>query len=386
MVQWPPWTSAEEADLLAGMDYDTFRRKHPTTPERPNHVLRNKRNRLKRREKKQAQRLGLNPERFTLMREAAASVRLDRDETHIVEGPVTWSTAEPVTNGGVPTITGATSSTDPDIDAIRSAAEQKFEAKQRRAILKNHQHVHFPHGPVALFFVGDQHIGNTGTDVGRMFAEQDQILATPSSYVVLMGDTVDNYIVGKLMAENMNAALNVWEQWELAKHYLTRWGTRIIGQNSGNHSQWATKVMGVDYDREISPKGILYDADELRFTTHVGRHSVRIRTRHKWRGNSIHNPSHALERAAKFDTPDFDVFVGAHVHQGATAREFIHNGKRKLALMSSTYKVVDGYQRQEGFTENDASTAVALVINDDGSHFATSNIASVMHYMQAVAA
>lgn len=364
MTEWPEFSAEEESDLLAGLDYDAFKRKYPRHASRPNYQIRNKRNRLKRRERKQASAWKQD------VRGAFESLKQ------------TYATALAAPDPA-PTITGATADTDPDIDAIRASAEQKFAAKQRRAILKNHQKVRFDHGPVALFFVGDQHIGNTGTDVARMFAEQDMILATPASYVVLMGDTVDNFIVGKLMAENMNAALNVWEQWELAKHYLHRWDTRIIAQNSGNHSQWATKMIGVDYDREITPDGVLYDADELRFTVHVGPHDVKVRTRHKWRGNSLYNASHALERAAKFDTPDFDVFVGAHVHQGATAREFIHSGKRKLALMSSTYKSVDGYQRQEGFVENDASTAVALVINDDGSFFGTSNLPSVLHYMKA---
>lgn len=382
MTQWPAWTPEEEADLLSGMDYDTFRRKHPTNPTRPNHVLRNKRNRLKRRDRRQhvTRIRGVNDP----APELPFSVNIQDWVRSITPDPDDNADYNALYPEPEPAIIGATARVDTDIEAIRRAAEQKFEAKQRRAILKQHQRVRFDHGPIALFFVGDQHIGNTGTNVARMFAEQDMILATPASYVVLMGDTVDNYIVGKLMAENMNAALNVWEQWELAKHYVHRWGKRIIGQNSGNHSQWATKMAGIDYDRAITPDGVLYDADELRFTVHVGPHEVKVRTRHKWRGNSQYNASHALERAAKFDTPDYDVFVGAHVHQGATAREFIHNGRRKLALMSSTYKEIDGYQRQEGFTENDASTAVALVVNDDGSFFGTSNLQSVLHYMKRV--
>lgn len=361
---YPPWTPEAEAFMLANLDhtYEEFIAAFPEHAVRPRSNWKDKRNRLRKRARK-------------------ATVKgwfRDGAPVHPMD-PSHPEHREPQP----PVISGATANVESDIDAIRRAAEQKFEAKQRRAILKNHQRVRFAHGPVAIFFVGDQHIGNTGTDVSRMFAEQEQILATPASYVVLMGDTVDNFIVGKLMAENMNAALNVWEQWELAKYYVERWGKRVFAQNSGNHSQWATKMIGVDYDRELCPDGILYDADELRFTVHVGDHEVRVRTRHKWRGNSQYNPSHALERAAKFDTPDFDVFVGAHVHQGATAREFIHSGKRKLALMSSAYKVIDGYQRESGFVENDASTAVALVINDDGSYWGTSNLPSVRAYMKA---
>jgi hypothetical protein len=272
-----------------------------------------------------------------------------------------------------------------NIDELRAAAEAMFDEMVGSDLDRKANRVFFDSGPIAIFFVGDQHIGNAGTDVRRLFEEQEQILATPGAYVVLTGDTVDNFIVSKLLSQNIYDSLAVRDQWALATAYVQNFGKRCIAKVSGNHDQWATKLMGVDYDRQITPNGILYDADDITLQVVIGDVGrVCLRVRHKWRGNSIYNPSHAIERAARFDCAAPDVFVGAHVHQGATSREFILDGKRKLALMSSSYKVYDGYQRQEGFPANDASTAVALVIEDDGTFWGTSNISAVQRYMQAV--
>ncbi len=285
----------------------------------------------------------------------------------------------------IPEIQGRTAGREINIEAIRRESQEAFAQQFDTDTKRKHNEVRFDYGPVAIFFVGDQHIGNAGTDIERMFDEQETILSTPGAYVVLTGDTIDNFIVGKLLMENAKDSLAIQKQWDLAKHYIEAFGDRLIGVNSGNHNQWATKLMGVDYDRQITPNGVLYDADEINFTVAIGDgHSVRILVRHKWRGNSLYNPTHAIERAARFDSSRPDVFVGAHVHQGATAREFTLDCKRKLALMSSSYKVYDGYQRQEGFTNNDASTAVGLVIESDGSFWGTSNLSAIQRYLSAI--
>lgn len=291
------------------------------------------------------------------------------------------------TEPALPEITGNIVADSPrHVDEIRAASEAMFQARQQQEATGLRNVIQFGGGPVAIFFVGDQHIGNAGTDVRRIFEEQEVIMATPGAYVVMTGDTVDNFIIGKLISQNMYESLAVRDQWTLACAYIENFGTRIIAKVSGNHDQWTTKLMGLDYDRRITPNGILYDTDDITFTAYTTSTSdgVCVRVRHKWRGGSIYNPSHGIERAARFDSSRPDVFVGAHVHQGATAREFILDGQRKLALMSSSYKVIDTYQKQEGFPDNDASTAVALVIEDDGSFWGTSNIRAVGRYMQRV--
>ena len=284
----------------------------------------------------------------------------------------------------VPEIVGAGPKVDPGVEEIRRSAERRFRAKAERAVQKEHQRVTFPHGPVALFFCGDQHAGAEGSDVGRMFAEQELINRTPAAYVWQMGDVVDNFVIGKLIAENMNPSLPVFEQWALAKHYLDGFGDRLVAYTGGNHEAWTLKLSGIDYRRDICPDGVLYDGDEIRATVGVGPHRFRVWARHRWQGHSMYNPTHPMERAARFDSARFDLYVGAHVHKGAMAREFVLDGERKLALLSGTYKAHDSYARAIGFPANDGSTAVGVVLHDDGSYFACADLEAIRRYMVAV--
>jgi hypothetical protein len=283
-----------------------------------------------------------------------------------------------------PLIEGAGPDVEPDIEAIKEAARARYEAKARRSEEKEDQHIRFSHGPICLFLVGDQHIGNSGTDIGRMFREQDLILDTPGSYVFQLGDTLDNFVVGKLVAENMKPALPIWEQWEMARHYLSRFGGKLVAAVSGNHEAWTLKMVGIDYSRDICPNGILYDADEIKTTIHVGESSYKLWARHKWRGSSIYSQTHGQERAARFDSADHDIYVGAHTHTGSVAREFILNQKRKMAIQTGSYKLVDDFARAVGFSAHDASTACALVLHEDGSYFACADIRAASNYMKTI--
>lgn len=284
-------------------------------------------------------------------------------------------------------IEGTDASKESDVEDILHEMGRRYARKHSRAQQKRNQHIYFDSGPIALIFVGDQHIGNAGTDIVRVKEEQDTILETPGAFVWQMGDTVDNFIVGRLMAENMKPAAPVWDQWVVAEWYLKRWNERLLAYNGGNHEAWTLQVSGIDYRRDISPDGILYDGDRIDATVHVGDSRFRVTSRHKWPGSSIYNPTHGMEggkTGAKHGSPDFDIYVGAHFHRGAVSREFILNEQRKISVMTGSYKIHDDYALQEGFAPHDASTAVAVILHQDGSFFGTSNLKACLYYMKAL--
>lgn len=283
-----------------------------------------------------------------------------------------------------PAIEGVGPTAAVDIDLTRRVAEQRFDAKSERSDKKASQRIRFGAGPVCIVFVGDQHIGNAGADVARMFGEQAIVNDMPSTYVWQMGDLVDNFIIGKLMAENMKPTLPVWEQWQLAKHYLKGFGDKLIAYTGGNHEAWGAMLTGVDYRRDICPDGVLYDGDEIRATLEVGEHQYRVWARHKWMGRSMYNPTHHLERAARFDSARYDFYVGAHLHSGSVFREFILERERKAAIQTGSYKVHDDFATMVGFPYSDASTACAVVLEEDGSFFGCASLDMAAKYMNAM--
>ena len=283
-----------------------------------------------------------------------------------------------------PAIVGTGADTSGDIAAIRAESHRRYQQKARRAETKSRQTVTFPHGPVFLAFVGDQHFGNAGADTERAYRERDLILKTPGAYAWMMGDIVDNFIVGKLMAQNMKPSTPVWEQWVLAQDYLAGFSERLVAVVGGNHGAWTQMLTGIDYRRDITPAGVLYDGDEIRAEVRVGAHTFRVWTRHQWRGSSIYNQTHGQERAARFADPAYDFYVGAHTHTGAVCREFIHEGRRKAAIQIGAYKRFDDYALRLGFPAADGSTACGVVLYDDGAWFPMSNLTAAHRYMNAI--
>lgn len=282
----------------------------------------------------------------------------------------------------LPAIEGAGPDPEWDVEAIKKSAMRRYDANEARATKKDKQEIRFAHGPIALIFLGDQHIGNPGSDVRRMYEERQMILDTPGAFVWQMGDVVDNFIVGRLMAENFKESLPIMEQWILAKDYFEGFAERLLAFCGGNHEAWTQKLSGIDYRRDITPDGVLYDGDTIKATISVGDMRFRIWSRHKWQGSSLYNPTHGNERGARFDSPDFDIYVGAHLHKGGVAREFIHNRKRRMSILAGTYKMTDDYAIEKGFPHHDASTAVALVLHDTGTMFACADLLAVKQYMQ----
>lgn len=298
----------------------------------------------------------------------------------VKEGDTTHAHVQPPK----PEITGVDASQDGDIEAIKEAARRRHQQKHRRAAKKKRQVVRFDVGPVMIAFIGDQHFGNAGTDVDRAFAEQEMICQTPGAYVWQMGDVVDNFIVGRLKAQNMKPSAPVWEQWELAKHYFEQFDDRLIAYVGGNHGAWTLQQTSVDYRRDICPNGVLFDGDDVKSKIKVGRHTYRLWSRHQWSGSSIYNQTHGQERAARFNDPKYDFYIGAHNHSGAVYREFVHEGRRKAAIQIGTYKVHDDYALKIGFPEHNHSTGCALILHDDGSFFGMADLTAACDYMQAI--
>ena len=285
---------------------------------------------------------------------------------------------------GTPDVNGATAETNFDPEQAIEEQHRRFRDKHRRAQKKKRQTIRFDTGPVMLAMIGDQHIGNGGTNVKRIFEEQKTILQTPGAYVWQMGDVVDNFIVGRLKEQNMKPSAPIWEQWQLAQEYMDRWDDRMVAFVGGNHGAWTMSETQIDYRRDICPDGVLYDGDDIRATVTVGSAEYEIWARHKWRGHSIYNPTHGQERAMRFADPDPDIFVGAHTHEGSMFREVIHEGRRKAAVQIGTYKLHDDHAREQGYPESDGSTACTLILHDDGSFHGMADLDAAKRYMQAI--
>lgn len=247
---------------------------------------------------------------------------------------------------------------------------------------KEQRRVAYREGPVVLFFMADLHLGGEG--VNYLAIDQDIRLINDLARrgvtvaVVLGGDLIDNYIIGKLQRLRLNQSpFLAIEEWALADYALERLAPYVIGSVAGNHDNWSWAVAGVDLLRQrhqqLTP-GILYDPYELAFTLQVAASETRVIVRHAWKGNSKYNPTHGIEDHHWTRGRDADVYVSGHTHRGGLAREFDNGGRVGWAIICGTYKDEDSYGMRLGLPPVLPTAAVALVVDDDGVQFATSNI------------
>ncbi len=263
-------------------------------------------------------------------------------------------------------------------------------SRQRLAASRREGRLVFDYGTVGLAFLADLHLGGEGVDYQRIDREIDLILATPGLYVVAVGDLLDNFIIGKLLSLRIDQTpFRISEEWALVRRVLRRLAPRLVASVAGNHDNWTGLLGGVDYFRDVTEqivgRHILYDRHELRFTVQVGDAAVPFKARHKWRGASIYNPTHATEREAKFDGSYYwRVGVAAHTHDSGVVREFNNRGQTGMACLCGSYKVDDEYALASGFTAPNGATAVVVVVDEDGDFWGTSNLRAATKYLAAV--
>lgn len=257
----------------------------------------------------------------------------------------------------------------PDAEEVYRKAEAAWNRAARLAQRRTNQRIEFKHGPVCLSFVADLHIGSHGTDYPRMFAEAKTIADTPGLYLVLDGDLLDNFIIPKLIAARQDSHIPVAEEWALVRRYLEIVAPKLLISVRGNHERWSWILAGIDYFADVlrSVKAsVIYDTDDSLVTLHVGAASFPLRVRHNWRGVSIYNDTHGIERAAKLDG-DFIIGIGAHTHASGLVRTFNAQGRAGMAVLCGSYKRIDPFAREKGFVKPNASTAMSVLFFESGA-------------------
>ena len=258
---------------------------------------------------------------------------------------------------------------DVDEDEIWRLALQKSQKKAQHEGRKQSSIITFDHGPVCLAFLADLHTGSTGVDYARLDSDACLIRDTPGMYTGLAGDLTDNFIMGRLQAIRFGAEFSITQEWVLAKRILKVLAPSMLFSVSGNHDLWSYALTGIDYMKEVNKQinpDILYAKYDLPFVLSVGGNEFRIRARHSWKGSSIYNDTHGIERAAKFDKGrHFDVGVGAHTHASGLYRQFNNGGQTGHAILCGSYKVHDSFPDKVGFPKANKSAAVAMVFSDN---------------------
>lgn len=222
--------------------------------------------------------------------------------------------------------------------------------------------INFPHSePIAIVAFGDPHLDDKGTKLSRVIEDLEHVKNNENTFGVCVGDITNNW-VGRLQALYGDQNTGVAESWMLLEWFCTQipWLSIVLG----NHDKWND---GMALLKQLT-KGKMVQADECSYDI-VFKNGARfsINSRHKWKGNSMYNPVHAISKHAQFGN-DYDIILGGHTHVSAYAQVLSARSRRiSHCIQLSSYKELDSYARTEGFKEHNIAPSMCIVIDPNAT-------------------
>lgn len=238
-----------------------------------------------------------------------------------------------------------------------------------KALRRHSQAVTLPGDkPVAVALLSDLHFGNANTDYKAIRADAELIRDTDGLFAVALGDYHDNWI-GKLIWVANDQPVTLENELALVQHWLNTLGDKLVAAVGGNHESRTKRAAGFDHLKLLlRGSELLYDADEIPFALKLGSAEWKCKLRHRWKGSSIYNESHGMERDLHFGAGNWDIAMQGHTHRGTVFRESYdeREGKIKLTVQIGTYEFHDRYAIQLGMTHRQQSGSGAIVFCPDG--------------------
>ena len=259
---------------------------------------------------------------------------------------------------------------------------QRRERWSRRPgiIKRDKHHITLTPAPYALAFLSDLHFGNAMTDYAQAMKDAETIRDTHGMYAVFHGDGIDNWILPKMAGLQRGQAMPYDDEMQMFKEWLEVLGDKLLVVVAGNHDNWTYSLAGIDFLRHLVQPTVIYDQHQVIFDISAGQSRLRYAVRHKWRGNSILNPTHGLERAAR--DIDADVYVGGHTHIATLARYFTVRQRDRLAILTGTYKRHDSYGHALGLPPSEHSGCGVLVVDPSKDHIFVRDVAEGADYLR----
>lgn len=196
--------------------------------------------------------------------------------------------------------------------------------------------------PIAVCMLGDPHVDDDGTDLGRLQDDIGIIRRTPGMFAACIGDLQNNW-VGRLARLYAHQETTASQAWQLVEWFIHELRDDWLFMVQGNHDHWSGSgdpLRWIQRQADVKLTGDHTVRVALRF---AGGAEVRIAARHDWPGNSMWNPSHGQLRAASLTHHDH-VIVSGHKHTGGYQLVRVPaSGLLAHCVQLGSYKVHDDY-------------------------------------------
>lgn len=250
-----------------------------------------------------------------------------------------------------------------DIDSLiqrrRETFARKNEAHEARKLVtvkvKSDQ-------PIAVVLLGDPHVDDDGTDLGRLADDIATINRTDGMYAGCIGDVQNNWI-GRLARLYANQETTASQSWQLAEWFVQSLSKRWLFMVAGNHDSWSgtgDPMRWIQRQADVKLAGDHTVRLALQFAN--GR-EIRIAARHDWPGSSMWNPSHGQLRAASLTHHDH-IIVSGHKHTGGY--QLVRVPASSLlahCIQLGSYKIHDSYADELGLPPRMIAPSCTAILN-----------------------
>ena len=201
---------------------------------------------------------------------------------------------------------------------------------------------------IYLAFSGDWHMGSLSISYDELRYNLQTILDTDRVYIVTVGDLVDNFRSFRSLQPILSQIVTPRDQGTILQAILDEFlrKKKWLAACWGNHDiERDEKIYGESPIKNLLSKNLVYFNGKGTLNLIVGEQKYVIRISHYFKGYSIYNPNHSMNRELKWYAPFADVIVGAHKHQPAI-QTFYSYGKRKVLIQVGSFQTDDGFSKR----------------------------------------
>ncbi len=241
-----------------------------------------------------------------------------------------------------------------DIDRQASEFRRRREAQAAREWMKFEIH---GNKPFALAYIGDPHLDDPNTDIGKLRDHVGIIRSTPRMWAVGLGDYTNGW-VGRLARKYADQQVTERAAYARAKWLFDQdiWLLLVLG----NHDAW--KGGGSPFEWMINNAHTPLMEWEAKFELICDRSIWRIWAAHDFPGTSQWNILHGPLKRAMMTGGSADMFICGDKHSyGVLHTQHEHTGKPYWVGRARGYKMQDDYSRQCGYGEHDIGHSIVAV-------------------------
>lgn len=248
------------------------------------------------------------------------------------------------------------------VEEIIDQRKKEFKKKyERREFLKWYPIKIKKNEPIGITFIGDPHLDNDGTDWNALERDISILNTTDNLFAVGIGDFTDNW-TGRLERLYANSNTAKSRGLKLMEWFILESGIRWMSLIAGNHDQWSGPESALKF---ICKENGIHLLDSInRFELQFPNGKIcKVDARHDFKGHSMWNSLHALQKAAHMKEPA-NIYVAGHRHNWAchteesASREFIYH-----LIRVRGYKHIDEYAVEIGHDEQKYGSSITVIID-----------------------